>query len=337
MNAIKKIIIAIVAFVALVALISLFRPSEVTVARTAIMNVPAKVVFEQVNDFHNWVNWDPWQEKDPAMKATYEGPEAGEGSKRCWESDHEEVGNGCLTILESVPNTSIKTKLEFEGMSPGFGIWSFEEDEGETTVSWGMKMDMGMNPIGKIMGLMMDGMIGPDFERGLATLTALCENMPVEEPKPTIDAKLVSIESIPIYSIKDSAVVQDLAAKMNDLYKEIHAYVETVKAEMTSPKLCIWHKWNPEGFSVLECAIPVAETGEGSETVMAAATYSGNAVTTTHLGSYESSEDAYIGLEEYIKANGYTVKGPPWEIYTVGPQDNLDTTEWITQIYFPVE
>ena len=337
MKAIKKIVIAIVALVVLVLVISLFLPSEVTVTRTAEINAPAEVVFGQVNDFKNWVNWDPWQEKDPDMKATYEGPESGAGSKRCWESDHEEVGKGCLTVMESVPNTSIKTKLEFEGMSPGFGIWGFEEADGVTTVSWGMEMDMGMNPLGKFFGLMMDGMLGPDFEKGLATLKELCENMPVEEPKPTIDAKVVSVESMPIYSIKDSAMIQDLQAKVDELYEALAAHVEGSGAEVTGQKLCIWHKWNPAGYSTLECAIPVAETGEGTDVIMAAATYSGNAVTTTHLGSYESSEAAYYGLEDYIKANEHTIIGPPWEIYTVGPKDDPDTLNWVTQIYFPVE
>ncbi len=337
MKAIKKIIIALIALVALVVIISLFLPSEVTVTRTGEINAPAEVVFGQVNDFHNWVNWDPWQGKDPDMKASYEGPESGAGSKRCWESDNEEVGTGCLTIMESVPNTSIKTKLEFEGMSPGTGNWSFIENEGVTTVSWGMKMDMGLNPMGKFIGLTMDGMLGPDFEKGLANLKELCENMPVVEPKPTIDAKVVTVESLPIYSIKDSVLVQDLEARMNEMYASLAAHVAESGAEVTGQILCIWHKWNPEGYSTLECAIPVVETGEGTDVIMAAATHTGNAVTTTHLGSYESSEATYFGLEDYIKANEHTIIGPPWEVYTVGPKDDPDTANWVTQIYFPVE
>ena len=36
-------------------------------------------------------------------------------------------------------------------------------------------MDMGMNPIGRWMGLTMDGMVGKDFDTGLASLKALAE------------------------------------------------------------------------------------------------------------------------------------------------------------------
>ncbi|MBL4657988.1 MAG: SRPBCC family protein [Flavobacteriales bacterium] len=333
----KKVLIGIAGVVLLLGVISLFLPSAVAVTRTASINAPASVVFGQVNDFHNWVNWDPWQEKDPDMKATYEGPESGTGSKRCWESDNEDVGKGCLTILESVDNSSVKTKLEFEGMGPGFGNWTFEEIDGATTVSWGMDMDMGMNPIGKFMGLMMDGMLGPDFEKGLATLKGLCEDMPTEEAKPAIDAQKVTVEALPIYSIKDSAMIQDLAAKMNENYTAIAAHVEASSAEVTGPTLCIWHNWNPKGYSTFECGMQVAEAGSGTDAVSASETYSGNAVTTTHLGSYESSEATYFALEDYMEAEGHTVIGAPWEIYTVGPKDNPDTTAWVTEIYFPVE
>ena len=38
-----------------------------------------------------------------------------------------------------------------------------------------MDTDMGKNPIGKFFGLMMDKMVGPDFERGLNNLKSLCE------------------------------------------------------------------------------------------------------------------------------------------------------------------
>ena len=34
---------------------------------------------------------------------------------------------------------------------------------------------MGMNPMGRWMGLMMDGMVGADYDQGLANLKALVE------------------------------------------------------------------------------------------------------------------------------------------------------------------
>jgi hypothetical protein len=75
----KKIFIAIavivVAFVVVVAL----QPSEFRIVRNATISAPPPAVFAQVNDFHNWEAWSSWAKLDPAAKATFEGPSAGEG------------------------------------------------------------------------------------------------------------------------------------------------------------------------------------------------------------------------------------------------------------------
>ena len=46
---------------------------------------------------------------------------------------------------------------------------------GGTEVEWGFVSDMGMNPIGRWMGLMMDSWIGADYERGLSKLKEIAE------------------------------------------------------------------------------------------------------------------------------------------------------------------
>ena len=42
--------------------------------------------------------------------------------------------------------------------------------QGATEVTWSMDMDLGVNPVFRVMGLFMDGMIGPNFELGLANI-----------------------------------------------------------------------------------------------------------------------------------------------------------------------
>ena len=44
------------------------------------------------------------------------------------------------------------------------------ETDSVTNVKWVMEGDMGNNPIKKYFGLMMDKMMGPDFENGLKNL-----------------------------------------------------------------------------------------------------------------------------------------------------------------------
>jgi len=83
------------------------------------------------------------------MILTFDGPAAGVGNKMTRASENPQVGNGTQEITASAPNERVES-------APRFG-------------------DMGLNPVGRWMGLMMDGWIGPDFETGLGNLKTLVE------------------------------------------------------------------------------------------------------------------------------------------------------------------
>ncbi len=48
-------------------------------------------------------------------------------------------------------------------------------DGNGTRVTWTNEGDMGGNPVNRYFGLMMDRLVGPDFEAGLANLKGLAE------------------------------------------------------------------------------------------------------------------------------------------------------------------
>jgi hypothetical protein len=75
-NILIGLAVLIVVFVIIVAL----RPADFSITRTAAIAAPPPVVFALVNDFHRWRDWSPWENIDPALKRTYEGPPAGEGA-----------------------------------------------------------------------------------------------------------------------------------------------------------------------------------------------------------------------------------------------------------------
>lgn len=106
------ILIALAAIVVLFVVIIALRPAEFRVERSATMNAPPNVVFERVNDFRNWQAWSPWENLDPNLKRTYEGPPSGTGSMYSWVGN-KQVGEGRMTIMETKPNERIRIKLEF--------------------------------------------------------------------------------------------------------------------------------------------------------------------------------------------------------------------------------
>lgn len=178
---IKKILLGLLVVIALFLVVAAFQPADYRVVRSASISAPASVVFSQVNDFHQWNAWSPWEKLDPAMKRTFEGPPAGVGAVYGW-SGNSQVGEGRSTITESRPNELIKIRLDF--VKPFVSTcnieYTFKPEGGQTGVTW--SMDGKHNYVGKVMCLgmslftSMDKMVGGQFEEGLANLKAVSES-----------------------------------------------------------------------------------------------------------------------------------------------------------------
>ena len=180
---IKKILLlAIVVIVVVIAAFSVvvaMQPSHYRVERSATMNAPAPIVFNQVNDFHKWDAWSPWAKLDPNMKTTYEGTPAGTGAVYSGVGNSD-VGEGKMTITDSKPGELVKIKLDFikPFAASSDTVFSFKPQGNQTAVTW--TMDGENNFIGKAfcMFMNMDKMVGGDFEKGLAQMKTVAEAAP---------------------------------------------------------------------------------------------------------------------------------------------------------------
>jgi len=172
MKILKWLLGIIVALVVILLLGGMALPSSFTVQRSAIVNAPPDQVYELVADPKRWKDWGAWNRRDPAMQITYSGPPSGVGAAWEWKSKSE--GDGKMTFTVAEPGKRVGFDLFF----PDFGTTShgeltFAPEGSATKVVWTMNGDMGGNPMYRWMGLMMDGMVGKDFDAGLANLGQL--------------------------------------------------------------------------------------------------------------------------------------------------------------------
>jgi hypothetical protein len=172
----KKLVFAITALVVGFVAFVMMRPSTYRVERSITVAAPADLPFGLVNDFHRWKYWSPWDALDRNMKKTFDGPYAGPGAIYSW-SGNEQAGQGTMTLLESKPYESIHIQLEFLKPWPSKNTitFTFQPVAEGVTVRWAM--DGNHDFMGKAFSLFMDmdGMIGKDFEKGLATIKSLTE------------------------------------------------------------------------------------------------------------------------------------------------------------------
>lgn len=176
-------IIAIVAGVlaiaiAAVLILASMKPDSFTVRRSAVMQAPAERIFPWINDFQQWTKWSPWENRDPAMKRSFGGPESGKGAIYAWDGNRN-VGSGRMEILDASPSSKIVIKLDFlkpfEAHNTAEFTFAPERDASATNVIWVMQGPSSF--MSKVMQVFMnfDAMIGRDFEVGLANLKTLTE------------------------------------------------------------------------------------------------------------------------------------------------------------------
>ena len=175
MRLIRNILIGLGLLVAVLAAAAYALPRVVTVERSIVIESEASAIFPYLNSLQQGAEWSPWLGKDPEAQLTYSGPSEGVGNTLAWASDHPQVGNGVEVITESIENQRVVSDLDFGDMGTAIARFDLEEVGGGTQITWGLDADMGNNPIGRWMGLMMDKWVGADYEQGLTNLKAVVE------------------------------------------------------------------------------------------------------------------------------------------------------------------
>jgi uncharacterized protein YndB with AHSA1/START domain len=152
------------------------KPNEFIVRRATRIRATPEKIFPQINDFHNWASWSPWEKMDPTMTRTFSGAPSGPGAVYEWEGNSK-VGKGRMEITDTAAPRRVVIKLDFMKPFTAHNVAEFtlEPQTDATDVTWTMR---GPSPfITKVMGVFMnmDKLIGRDFDAGLANMKANSE------------------------------------------------------------------------------------------------------------------------------------------------------------------
>ena len=166
----RRMLVVVLVFMAVLVGIGYVLPTEYSVARTIQIPATPQVVFPHIADLRAWSAWDPWKLRDPSITSTYsEGSTAVPGAWEKWKS--EESGKGRRVIREVDPPKKVRVNLTHgEGEDVARMIFHLKPAEQHTDVVWMMQGETGRAPIARWIGVMMDGLVGPDLEFGLQRL-----------------------------------------------------------------------------------------------------------------------------------------------------------------------
>ncbi|HZW90824.1 MAG TPA: SRPBCC family protein [Myxococcaceae bacterium] len=167
----RKVLLGIAALIIILVGIIYTRGSTFRVERATRIEAPPDVVYALVSDFRAWDRWSPWAHLDPSMKVTYGGTPSAIGSTMSW-TGNDKVGEGSMRITETKPPQALAMRLEF--IKPMASVnrsdFTFKPDGTGTKVDWVMTGPLDFMGKGMDLFVGMDRMIGPDFEKGLASM-----------------------------------------------------------------------------------------------------------------------------------------------------------------------
>jgi hypothetical protein len=141
-------------------------PRHVSVQRSALMAGEPAAIIAMAASNEGYQRFNPYKTQDANLKVEMFGPATGVGSGFTFESKD---GKGSQ-VVTAVDGTSVSYAIDLGSMGKPNSVISAVREGDKTKVTWRTDMDMGLNPIGRVVGLFLDGMLGGTYETGLKNI-----------------------------------------------------------------------------------------------------------------------------------------------------------------------
>lgn len=332
----KKILIGLGAVIALVLLAGFLLPGKMEVSKSILIQAPAGYVFEEINDLKLNPRWSYWNSLYQEMTVTYGEVSAGVGAVSEW--DGPESGKGKMTIVESIPNQSIKMDLDFMEQGTARAWYTFSTAGEATQLTTGFSSDMGLNPIGRLIGAIL---VKPEMEKAFDyNLTKLKE---IAEAKPRFIIQITEESTQPLSYVGLSTTMgiadqNAISVQIGKSYGELMTMLGRAKVQVSGYPMCLYPMYDEAaGKMEMVCALPVSANAKVPSKYSVMQTGGGKVVKGIHIGSYHNLGATHEEINKYIAFKKLTINGTPWETYVTDPGVETDTAKWITEVVYPVK
>jgi len=333
MKIVKKVLIVLVGLFILLNGIGLLLPREVKVERSVVIKSAPTVPFHLINELKAWKEWSPWHKLDTNAVWTFSEPASGKGAWYSWASENKNVGKGKLTLMEVKPDELISTKLEFDGMEPSKAEFLFEKNGDEVKVTWTMEADLGAFPLARFFGLFFDSMIGPDYEKGLASLKQLSENQTNLPRIGGFEAEFRDFPGLDYIGIREKVSSEVIGQKMGEWYSTLSAELSKQGAKINQAPFSINYSASGNVFDI-EAAMGYTGTITENGQIKKGHLDAGKVLVVKYYGDYMNTGRIYLPAFEFLSQQGMKATGAPLEFYVTDPGMEKDTSKWLTEIIF---
>ncbi len=338
MKYLKRLGIALLLVVALVIGGAFLLPGTTVVERSTVIQAPSCNVYVLLDGYGWWNDFSPWAGIDPETVYSYEGPTTGVGSKMIWQSEHPNVGSGSMELTTAEPCASIAHDLDFGAQGTPTATWTLEPVDGGTKATWNLVSTHGMNPMARYIGLMLDGWVGGDYERGLASLKTLAEGLPTADIG-ALELEETRIESQPMVAMdsRSAATAEAKAQALAAAYTRIDAFIQGAELQASGAPVAATLSSDADTW-MFRAGIPVTgplPKADAEGPVSLSATPAGEVLKVTHTGPYASLGDTYAAIDAWSTLHKRELGEGSWEVYVSDPTTTPEA-DLVTKIYLPL-
>jgi len=318
--------------------VGVFLPSTVRIERSLGIAASPATVFALLNDFHQVDKWSHRLARDPNARVEITGPRRGVGATMTWSGNI--IGSGTQVIVSSEPFRKIATRLSLEGIGDADSRYRLTETADGTTVLWRYEHDFGRNLFDRYYGLLLDRIVGNEYEQGLASLKIMAESLP-----PTdfgdLDVEHIIVAATDIAYVETSSepLAAALSEAMGNAYFAVLNFIDKHGLKEAGAPLSISRAFDGPELR-FDVGIPVRgivdTTPLAEDSVRLGRTYSGAVIRVKHRGSYLQLGQTHNKIAAYLAALGIRRNGDAWESYVSDPTRTLES-ELITHIFYPID
>jgi effector-binding domain-containing protein len=309
-----------------------------SIERSKVINSPRATVYNYVNDFRNYEDFESWSLEDPSMRMTFPSKTIGNGASYSWEGA-EGIGNAIT--LKTKDGESIQQKMKFDGTEADVN-WTFKDTlAGKTVVTWKAKGTMSfLFKIYTALNGGSDNVIGTIYEKSLANID---KNLDYETKTFTVKVNgVVKKTETPYIKQTFTSEISKVNKNARVVIPKLIHFSQTNGLHNNGKPFIIYHTYDTTtGLAKISICLPINKEisiSAGSD-ILAGKLNSFEAVKTTLTGDYSHTNEAITKTRAFIN-NEKIVPELAWshlEILTVSKLDVKSPSKLVTEIYFPTK
>ena len=339
--------LAIVAVLFLV--VGLVLPSSRHLSEQVETNRKMTIVYDTLNSFRRFKDWNPLVLRDPRMKVQFSGPVSGVGATMTYDSEHPQLGQGSYKIVGSEPNQSVTYAIE----NPQRGSEKQTKFIFRPTGHAGRNVQIiqtydvnyGWDLLGRYAGMYVRSHVGDDMKMGLQRLTNMLASVPNADYRAQgvriSDLKIVDRPAEDLLVVNAGAIARDqdkLKAAMNADMEWIKRSIEASGLTAAGPMRIVSTEFGSQNYT-FDVAVPVRRAGTDAAAAGAALTglklqgpvkyvhtQPVRAATGHFTGYMMEIDNAHNMLRAWALTNGYEVVDRPYEDYVNGVEGAFSET-----------